>query len=67
MFRENMEDRGESLINDWELQRIDFLGRKRQKSNCKFRSECVHRTTEKIKKRIIKENSSCRDSISLAL
>lgn len=67
MFRENMEDIGESLINDWELQRADFLGRKRQKSNCKFRSEGVHRTTEKIMKRIIKENSSCRDSISLPL
>lgn len=67
MFRENMEDIGESLINDWKLQRADFLGRKRQKSNCEFRSEGVHRTTEKIMKRIIKENSSCRDSILLPL
>lgn len=65
-LEKNMEDRGESLINDWELQRIDFR-KEKDKSNCKFRSECVHRTTEKIKKRIIKENSSCRDSISLAL
>lgn len=52
MFRENMEDRGESLINDWELQRTDFLGRKRQKSNCKFRYECVHRTTEKKRREL---------------
>ena len=62
-----MEDREESLINDWELQRGDFLGRKRQKGNCKFRSKGVHRTTEKIMKGIIKENSSGKDSISLPL